>query len=203
MALRSRISSCDWWLASHRRAISGGGGQGPSTAFRGVFLCRGQTCRAVSRSVGPDRAHAPGGGPPSPGPTCRHRGAWDRRCHKETGANGDRSEGWTMHPPGPPLPVIAAEGVDRPSVRVGAEAVGPEGQDGRAVGRRRRCVGAVRSRRGARGGGAGCQADGAASSAATMAEKSAAFRLAPPTRAPSTSGRAKMAAALAGLTEPP
>ena len=39
--------------------------------------------------------------------------------------------------------------------------------------------------------------------AAMMAPKSGAVREAPPTRAPSTLGTAKMAAALPGLTEPP
>ncbi len=41
------------------------------------------------------------------------------------------------------------------------------------------------------------------SSAAMMGEKSSALRLAPPTSAPSTSGTAKMSAALLPLTDPP
>ena len=36
-----------------------------------------------------------------------------------------------------------------------------------------------------------------------MARKLKVVRLAPPTKAPSTSGRAKIAAALSGLTDPP
>ena len=43
----------------------------------------------------------------------------------------------------------------------------------------------------------------AASSAATIGEKSDAFRLAPPTSAPSTSGMAKIAPAFDALTDPP
>ena len=43
----------------------------------------------------------------------------------------------------------------------------------------------------------------AAESAATMAPKSAAFRLAPPTSAPSTCGTAKISAAFEGFTDPP